>query len=232
MKVTYSYTPGAKSDPSASASRWRRGHENLTRAISFLDEYPWQRIAEASETSVVVEEIGRNTGAIFGWRFEGTPEEIQPLNQYLYLRAAIGAACYCSLRDDYREKQAVETAEKLQRFPENACTPLPFACLCFQEPEFTELGEAFTTQISTAENLVLLERIPSQSQLSDYEWSSTMFASAIAAMLVAGISTPKDIVAGVKVATAYPDPKRTEDLLAAVEFSREGLCSFQEALEL
>lgn len=230
MKVTYSYTPGAKSDPPASASRWRRGYENPTRAISFLAEYPWQRITEASETFVVVEEIGRNTGAIFGWRFEGTPEEIQPVNQFLYLRVAIGAACYCSLAPDHREKQAAETAERLQRFPENARIPLSFICSCFQKPEFTELVRAFTIQIPTSESPTLLGYITSS--FSDHEWPVAGFANTIAAMLVAGISTPEDIVAGVKAATAYPDRKRTEDLWAAAEFSREGLCSFQEALEL
>ncbi len=234
MKVTQSYTPGPGTPPDlkAQSNRWSPRSENPNRAMMFLAKYPWQRISEISETSLVVEETGRNTKAVWAWRFEGTLEEILSINQFLYLVVAIGAACYCSLGENYRESHAAKTAERLQRFPENARVPIPFACQCFGESEFAELVKSFTDAVPTATDLALLERLPRVFPSSDYELPATGWASSVAAMLVAGISAPEDIATGVRAAAKYPEPLELEDLQAAAELSAEGACSFQEILVL
>ena len=200
-----------------------------SNALAFLAEYPWRRISEIDHHHVVVEEIGRNTGRVFGFRYEGTPDEIRPLLRFLYVFQALQAACFCTCSPDWREKVVSETVEKLRRFPKDASVPLAVACSCIKKKEFEDLAQVFSKHVPIVTNPILLE----PGILPDYHWSVLpIFGAEIAMMLTSGISAREDIVAGIHAASHWKKKKGPKDLLAAAELSRDGLCSFVEALAL
>jgi len=198
-------------------------------ALRFLAKYPWRRISEISPDHVVVEEIGRNTGRVFGFRYEGTSAEMQPVLSFLYLFQVLRGACFCAPSPDWREKILLEAVEEAQRFPEDARVPLAIACSCIKDKEFENLAKVFSANISTVPNPVLLE----PGVLPDFPYPIlTLFRAEIAMMLISGVSAKEDILVGIQAAVRFEEKKEPEDLLAAAELSRDGLCSFGEALAL
>ena len=196
-------------------------------ALRFLSSYPWGRVAVVDHSKIVVEEVGRNTGRIFGFVDEGTSDEILPLAKFLYLFIALRAACFCTPCPDWRKRLLLESIEQLKVFPKEARVPIPIICPCIQNKEFEDLTQIFSENIDIVPNPILLE----PGVIPDHHYALiNSVNSEIALMLISGISNKEDIVSGLK-ATLTRSIK-TEDLWAAAKLSQEGLCSFKEALAL
>ncbi len=196
-------------------------------ALDFLWKYPWGRIGRVDLDHVVVEEVGRNTRRVFGFGYSGSPSEILPLLRFLYLRTAFQAACFCSPAPDWRERVVLSAIEELRRFPEKARVPLSVLCSCTQREEFQEFALLLSANVEISPTPILLE----PGVIPDWKYSVVPGNKLIAMMLTSGISEKETMERAIRfVAEDYS--KNEDNVFAAIELHREGVCGFDEALTM
>ena len=236
IKCTDTYEPRGQDIPDGLAPRVTEYTSTAERSLHFImfyGSYSGVKVVGATPTSITLEEIGRNTGSIFSWKFEGSAAEILPLIKFAYLSKDLEAACFHSPSPEWQERMIKETAEALAIFPAEARIPLPILCVCTAEPKFKDLLELLRAAISVSPTPILLENDPFQ---DDWDWLLSSSTQQIAMMLAVGITGEEEILAGLQSIAhgkGFEDGrKKDENLFAAIQLHREGACSFREALAL